>query len=93
MKILALCGSLQAESTNLALLRTAAAAAPPGVDVELFDGVRDLPLFNPDIESRRAAPEAVRVWREAMAACDGVLIASPEYGHASPGRSRTPSTG
>lgn len=85
MKILALCGSLQAESTNLALLRTAAAAAPPGVDVELFDGVRDLPLFNPDIESRRAAPEAVRVWREAMAACDGVLIASPEYGHSLPG--------
>lgn len=85
MKILALCGSLQSESANLALLRAAVTTAPPGVDVQIFDGVRDLPLFNPDIESRRAAPDAVRIWREAMAACDGVLIASPEYGHSLPG--------
>lgn len=85
VKLLAICGSLQAESANLTLLRAAVAAAPPGVEIVIFDGVRDLPHFNPDIESRSAAPEAARVWREAIAASDGLLIASPEYGHSLPG--------
>ena len=89
MKILAICGSLQADSANLTLLRTAAANAPPGASVQLFDGLRDLPHFNPDIESHGAAPEAVRAWREAISASDALFIASPEYGHRMPGALKT----
>lgn len=84
MKILGICGSLQAESANLILLRAAAATAPAGIEVQLFDGLRDLPLFNPDLESS-GAPDAVRAWREAIASSDALLIASPEYGHSLPG--------
>ena len=51
MRILAVCGSLQAESKNLALLNAAATLVPPGVRLVLFDGLRDLPHFSPDIES------------------------------------------
>ena len=51
MKILAVCGSLQARSGNLALLNMAAASMPPGVELVLFDGLRDLPHFNPDLEA------------------------------------------
>ena len=58
MRILAISGSLQAQSKNLALLTAAATVAPPGVDVVLFDGIRDLPHFNPDIEAM-AAPQSV----------------------------------
>lgn len=84
MKVLAICGSLQAKSGNLALLKAAAAFVPPGVDLVLFDGLRDLPHFNPDVEAS-GVPESVTQWRQALAASDAVLIASPEYGLSLPG--------
>jgi NAD(P)H-dependent FMN reductase len=84
MRILAVCGSLQAKSGNLALLHVAQAAVPAGVELFLFDGLGDLPHFNADLEAS-GAPESVRRWREALAASDAVLIASPEYGFSLPG--------
>jgi chromate reductase, NAD(P)H dehydrogenase (quinone) len=84
MKILAVCGSLQAQSKNLALLTVAAAVAPPGVKVVLFDGLRDLPHFNPDIDMG-SAPESVVRWRAALTDSDAIIIASPEYGFSLPG--------
>jgi chromate reductase len=84
VRILAVCGSLQAESANLALLRKAAASAPEGVEIVLFDGLRELPHFDPDVEAR-GEPPAVRLWRKALADSDAVLLASPEYGHSLPG--------
>jgi NAD(P)H-dependent FMN reductase len=84
VRILAVCGSLQARSGNLALIDIAIASAPPGVEVVLFNGLRDLPHFNPDIEAQGAL-EAVQRWRQALAESDAVLIASPEYGHSLPG--------
>jgi NAD(P)H-dependent FMN reductase len=85
VRILAICGSLQAKSSNLDLLRTAVAVAPGGVEVVVFDGVRDLPLFNPDIEEAGPAPSSVQTWRRALAESDAVVIASPEYGFSLPG--------
>ncbi|WP_437665199.1 NADPH-dependent FMN reductase [Sorangium sp. So ce1182] len=84
MRILGICGSLQARSSNLTLLHTARAMAPEGVELVLYDGIRELPLFNPDIEAS-GAPPAVDEWRRAIAASDALLIASPEYGHSLPG--------
>jgi len=84
VRILAICGSLQAESKNLALLRTAAASAPEGVEVTLYDGLRDLPHFNPDIEAAET-PLSVLAWRRALRESDALIIASPEYGHSLPG--------
>jgi chromate reductase len=84
MKILAICGSLQAKSGNLALLKMAAASMPPGVESVLFDGLGKLPHFNPDIAAS-GVPESVTQWRLALAASDAVLIASPEYGFSLPG--------
>ena len=54
MRVLAVCGSLQAKSGNLELLKTAAAAVPPGVELVIFDGLRSLPHFNPDRGGRSA---------------------------------------
>jgi NAD(P)H-dependent FMN reductase len=84
MTILGICGSLQARSGNLALLKTAARLVPPGAALVIFDGLRELPHFNPDLEAS-SVPEAVTRWRQALAASDAVLIASPEYGHSLPG--------
>ncbi|KYF84038.1 hypothetical protein BE17_29345 [Sorangium cellulosum] len=58
--------------------------APEGVELVVYDGIRELPLFNPDIEAS-GAPPAVREWRRAIAVSDALLIASPEYGHSLPG--------
>ena len=78
-------GSLQRQSANLTLLDAVVAAAPPDVEVVLFDGLGDLPHFNPDIEVT-GAPESVMRWRRALEKSDAVLIASPEYGSACPVR-------
>ena len=40
MRILAVSGSLRADSYNSSLLRAASDAAPEGVEVELFDRLR-----------------------------------------------------
>lgn len=79
MKILAISGSLRRASLNTALLRAVARIAPPGIEVALYRGLGDLPLFNPDIEEIEPAP--VAVLREQILAVDALLIASPEYAH------------
>jgi chromate reductase len=84
VRVLAICGSLQARSSNLVLLETAVALALPPTEVAVFDGLRDLPLFNPDLEAVEPVP-AVEVWRRAIAESDALLIASPEYGFSLPG--------
>ncbi len=84
MRILAISGSLQATSSNLVLLQTAVALAPAGVEVVLSDLLRDLPQFNPDLETTAPLP-VVQTWRRAIAESDGLLIASPEYGFSLPG--------
>jgi chromate reductase len=84
MRIVTVCGSLQARSGNRELLRLAGTVAPPGVEVVPFEGLRDLPLFDPDSEDGEA-PEPVQAWRRALAGADAVLISSPEYGHSLPG--------
>ena len=51
----------------------------------LFDGLRDLPHFNPDIEAS-GVPESVTQFRLALTASDAVLIACPEVRFQSDGR-------
>lgn len=84
MKILGICGSLQSLSANLALLHVAAASTPPSVAFTVFDGVRDLPPFNPDVGAS-GAPDSVLRWRRALAQSDAVFVACPEYGFGMPG--------
>ena len=79
LTFIAVSGSLRAASANSAVLRAAAALAPAGVRVEIYDGVGNLPHFNPDIEGD--PPAAVLAWRAMLRECDAVLIASPEYAH------------
>jgi len=83
MKILAISGSLRAASTNTALLRAAALLAPAGVEINLFQGLGDLPHFNPDLED--AEPPAVTNLRVRLREAGGLLFAVPEYAHGVPG--------
>ena len=80
MRILAISGSLRLVSSNTALLRAAARLAPRGIEITVYDGLGDLPHFNPDLE-----PPSVISFRNQLQASDGVLISSPEYAHGVPG--------
>ena len=84
MRILAISGSLRGASSNTQLLRALTALAPEGVEVSLYNGIGDLPHFNPDLDGE-AAPGALTVFRAALAGADGVVFSSPEYAHGVPG--------
>jgi NAD(P)H-dependent FMN reductase len=79
MKVLGISGSLRAASMNSALLRAAVRLTPPSVTLTVFEGVGQLPLFNPDLEAQ--PPPQVTALRQAVAASDALLFASPEYAH------------
>jgi len=82
--VLLISGSTRAASSNSALLRTAVAAAPPGVRAMLYDGLAVLPHFNPD-DDRAPLPGAVAQLRGEIAAADAVLFCTPEYAGTLPG--------
>jgi chromate reductase, NAD(P)H dehydrogenase (quinone) len=83
-RILGIAGSLRAGSHNASLLRAAAKLLPPGVELEFYDGLRELPPYDPDHDGDQA-PAAVARLRAAIASADGVLIATPEYNGSIPG--------
>jgi chromate reductase len=78
MRILAISGSLRARSSNTAVLMAAARLAPPGQEIVLFEGLGDLPYFNADLDTDDP-PAPVRVFRQHIGACQGLLLCSPEY--------------
>ncbi len=88
LNVLAISGSLRAASSNSAVLRVAARVAPPGIVVNIYDGIDRLPYFNPDLDrgfEDPLLPETVRELRAAIAESDALLISSPEYAHGVPG--------
>jgi len=85
VKFLAVSGSLRRESHNTELLRAAAAVAPDGADIHLYDGLKAIPPYDADDDVPGAQPEAVRRFKEALAEADAVLIATPEYNSSIPG--------
>lgn len=83
MNVLGISGSLREGSLNTRLLRAAADLLPPGAELREFTALREIPPFDQD--SEHAPPPAVVALKEAIAAADAVLIATPEYNHSMPG--------
>ncbi len=81
--LLTLCGSLRQGSANRALLQALAHLAPADLPVLHYEGLGELPLFNPDLSEN--PPAAVHDLHVAVAAADGLLIACPEYARGIPG--------
>ena len=79
IKVLAISGSLRKASFNTLALRAAAELAPEGVEVTLYDGLRDIPLYDDDLRAGSGYPAPVAAFRAAIKAADALLIASPEY--------------
>ncbi|MFJ9244101.1 NADPH-dependent FMN reductase [Streptomyces sp. NPDC101776] len=83
--ILLLSGSLRAGSSNEAVLRTAYdVAADARTHAVLYDGLAELPHFNPD-DDTDPLPASVAGLRAAIDRAAGILICSPEYAGTLPG--------
>jgi len=84
MRLLAISGSLRADSYNTRLLRIAAEEAPVGIEIELWDGLASIPPYDADLDTD-LAPQPVRELRDAIASADGLIFATPEYNSSIPG--------
>jgi chromate reductase, NAD(P)H dehydrogenase (quinone) len=82
--IIGLCGSLRRGSFNRMLLRAAAEATPPGTSI-VQESIRDIPLYDGDVEEEQGLPDAVQRLKERIAEADGLLIVTPEYNNSMPG--------
>jgi chromate reductase len=84
MRVLAISGSLRRDSYNTGLLRAAAEVAPDGVEVVIFDGLREIPPYDQDDEASAVPAEVLRL-RRAIEDADALLFATPEYNGSVPG--------
>ena len=82
--IVGLGGSLRRASLNAGLLRAAAASTPAGATIAV-NSIAGIPLYDGDEEAAHGVPAAVETLKDAIAAADGLLIATPEYNASIPG--------
>ncbi|MFO1055456.1 MAG: NADPH-dependent FMN reductase [Dongiaceae bacterium] len=82
--VLGIAGSLRRGSYNAAALRAAAALAPDGVTVEIFDGLREIPPYDEDVK-QQGFPAPAEALRQRIAAADALLLVTPEYNYSVPG--------
>jgi chromate reductase len=75
-------GSLRKESFNRKMANALIAMAPQSLALNIVE-IRDLPLFNQDLEAD-PTPE-VAAFKETIAASDAVLFITPEYNRSMPG--------
>lgn len=78
MTIVGLSGSLRRGSSNTALLRAAREVAPDGLEIEIAS-LRDIPLYDGDLEAEKGIPAAAQALKDRIARADGLLLATPEY--------------
>jgi chromate reductase len=83
LTLLLVSGSTRAASTNTAALRTMTELTPAGVVATLYEGLGDLPAFNPD-DQDTTHPAVQRLRRE-LAQADAVVFCTPEYAGSLPG--------
>ena len=84
MRVLAISGSLRRDSNNSALLRALREEAPAGVEVEVWDGLKEVPPYDGD-DDVVPGPAQVEAFRSLVREADAVFFATPEYNSSIPG--------
>jgi chromate reductase len=83
LRLATLSGSLRRASYNSALIRALPELAPPAMHF-VSASMTGIPVYDGDLEDR-GVPDAVTDLHRAIRACDGLIIATPEYNHGIPG--------
>ena len=84
MTIIGISGSLRKNSYNAGLLRAAAEVVSAGTRLEVVS-IREIPLFDGDLEEAGGIPAAVQQIKDRIASADALLLATPEYNNSIPG--------
>ena len=85
MKVLGISGSLRRDSHNTKLLRAAGDLLPPGVELELWEGLKSVPPYDADDDGGDRDWSLVSL-DAAIRDADAVLFSTPEYIHSVPGQ-------
>ena len=83
-RIVRISGSLRCGSYNTSLLRAAAQLMPNNAQLRI-ETIREIPLYDGDLEAAEGIPQPVTALKEAVASADGLLLATPEYNNSIPG--------
>ena len=78
IKVLGISGSLRAGSFNRMALRAAGELAPEGIIFETCE-IREIPMYDGDVEATTGLPDSVKEFRAKIHAADALVIATPEY--------------
>ena len=85
MRVLGISGSLRSGSHNTSRLREAGRHMRDGVEYAIYDGLREIPPYDEDLDAE-GTPAAVADLKRAITEADGVLFATPEYNSSIPGQ-------
>jgi len=85
IRILGISGSLRRDSHNTSVLRAAAEAAEQDVELEVYDGLKEIPPYDED-DDVHPRPDSVARLNAAIADADAVLFSTPEYNSSIPGQ-------
>ncbi|WP_426300738.1 NAD(P)H-dependent oxidoreductase [Arthrobacter sp. R-11] len=77
--VLALVGSLRADSHNRKLAEAIALNAPEDVNVRVYGSLGNIPFYNEDIDVEGQVPAEAAALRAAAAEADALLLVTPEH--------------
>ncbi|WP_157221125.1 NADPH-dependent FMN reductase [Flavisphingomonas formosensis] len=80
-RVAVMVGSLRRDGYSSLLARALAALAPASLTLDIVS-IRDLPLYDADLDDD--PPEAYTLFRDAVRAADAVLFVTPEYNRSIP---------
>ena len=83
-KILAISGSIRESSSNTRILTAATKMFADEFNTEVFNGLKDLPFFDPGLQEEEKPP-SVLTFIEKIASADAVIFCTPEYVFSLPG--------
>ena len=79
-------GSLRQRSFNRGLMNAAIEVGRDvGLDIQIFDRLGDIPMYNADLDKPDVLPEPVIALKGAIGSAAGLIIATPEYNYSVPG--------
>ena len=84
-KIFAISGSVRDDSTNVQILKMLAEIFQHEIELTLYDGLTQLPYFNPNTEDEASTPHEIVRFRNFIDQADAVVICTPEYVFSLPG--------
>lgn len=85
LKVVTLLGSLRQGSFNAMVARTLPGIAPAGMSIDALPSIKDIPLYDADMQQEDGFPATVEAIAEQIRAADGVVIVTPEYNYSVPG--------